>query len=523
MPTPTSRPRKRRWPRRLLLALLILIGLLVLGWFWQDAAAERELREAIAALRAAGEPVELIEFRPEPVADEENAAEFYWRAASSLWRTPATTGEKESDPLDIGRLRSLCGHFPAHRTLRRRYAAELRQVLALTADARAIAREARPLDQADWKVDYDRPALSVLTPELGGQRELALALACHAAASCDAGDDAGATGDIRDLLAQSRCIGRSAGLVPNLYRASIDRIACECIEQVLPTLKSPRACADAGAITAVLLEESGLIAARVRAMQAERCMVYDTGLRLRRGEMSLHAVQGDLRRGPTFIEQINRTVLRPMMTRDIVWCMSYMADYVSAARADALAGALARCPALPQPDGILGAASGRLRYCLPPVLARAFEIDHKTVARRRLAATGLALRLYELDHGRRPAELDDLVPRYLPALPRDPLAADGRTFAIITDSKTTVLASVGLARDQHYISEPTTDAEDSEYVTGGAFHLPFYINGDRPEGELPPEYRQQQQSPGPGAGMPATGGPGTAPAPGPSPASHPSG
>jgi hypothetical protein len=45
-----------------------------------------------------------------------------------------------------------------------------------------------------------------------------------------------------------------------------------------------------------------------------------------------------------------------------------------------------------------------------------------------MAAIALAIRLYESDFGHRPATLDELVPTYLPTLPVDPMAADGRTF-----------------------------------------------------------------------------------------------
>ena len=44
------------------------------------------------------------------------------------------------------------------------------------------------------------------------------------------------------------------------------------------------------------------------------------------------------------------------------------------------------------------------------------------LAHRRLAAVALAMRLYWLDNGRFPAALQDLVPRYLPAVPQDPFS-----------------------------------------------------------------------------------------------------
>jgi len=46
-----------------------------------------------------------------------------------------------------------------------------------------------------------------------------------------------------------------------------------------------------------------------------------------------------------------------------------------------------------------------------------------------MAAIALAMRLYEVDHGRRPAKLAELVPDYLSEVPADPHASDGRSIA----------------------------------------------------------------------------------------------
>lgn len=47
------------------------------------------------------------------------------------------------------------------------------------------------------------------------------------------------------------------------------------------------------------------------------------------------------------------------------------------------------------------------------------------LARRRLTATAVAIRLYETDHGQLPQTLDELVPQYLPRIPENPLLGDG--------------------------------------------------------------------------------------------------
>ena len=76
-------------------------------------------------------------------------------------------------------------------------------------------------------------------------------------------------------------------------------------------------------------------------------------------------------------------------------------------------------------------------------LDRAMQIHYRVLAQRRMAAVALAIRLCEVDHGRRPTELAELVPDYLDEVPADPMAADGATFRYLPDAAMPVLYSVG--------------------------------------------------------------------------------
>ena len=94
-----------------------------------------------------------------------------------------------------------------------------------------------------------------------------------------------------------------------------------------------------------------------------------------------------------------------------------------------------------------------------------------------MAATALAIRLYQLDHGRRPTTLADLVPAYLPAVPLDPFAADGRTVSYLPDAPTPILYCVGLDGVDdggEYV------LKKSGAVDGDLKDQPFFLDGDRP-------------------------------------------
>jgi hypothetical protein len=59
-----------------------------------------------------------------------------------------------------------------------------------------------------------------------------------------------------------------------------------------------------------------------------------------------------------------------------------------------------------------------------PSFDRAIQVNFRNTVERRMTAVSLATRLYAIDHGGKlPSKLDELVPKYLPALPLDPFAS----------------------------------------------------------------------------------------------------
>jgi hypothetical protein len=65
-------------------------------------------------------------------------------------------------------------------------------------------------------------------------------------------------------------------------------------------------------------------------------------------------------------------------------------------------------------------------------LTRYFETQFRSIGERRATAVSLAAQLYRADHdGRWPAQLDELVPAYLPAVPADPFHDDGRPLGYV--------------------------------------------------------------------------------------------
>jgi hypothetical protein len=109
---------------------------------------------------------------------------------------------------------------------------------------------------------------------------------------------------------------------------------------------------------------------------------------------------------------------------------------------DALRAARGRLPAVPAPAmSVFWPATPTVRGPKRPPIdfprllsqdfsgglasGRAVEQNWRIAMERRLAAVGLAVQLYRAEHGRSPGSMDELVPKYLPRVPQDPMATDG--------------------------------------------------------------------------------------------------
>jgi hypothetical protein len=131
--------------------------------------------------------------------------------------------------------------------------------------------------------------------------------------------------------------------------------------------------------------------------------------------------------------------MRPAIQENAIVLARQTTALAAAADAADLPAFVARVPAAP-PHGPLTALAAAALSPSP----RAAESHYQAVARRRLAAAALAARLYALDQdGQLPATLDDLVPKYLPHVPADPLAAGGKPISYIPTGPRPRVYSVG--------------------------------------------------------------------------------
>ena len=131
------------------------------------------------------------------------------------------------------------------------------------------------------------------------------------------------------------------------------------------------------------------------------------------------------------------------------------------------------------PDSLIDALSHPLSRIIIPSLGRAFLLHFRSLAGRKMAATALAIRLYEVDHGRRPETLTQLVPDYMRKLPVDPFASDGRALAYLPDAHPPILYSISQDADDN--GGEFTFRSKNRGVDREQLDQPFFLDGVRPE------------------------------------------
>jgi hypothetical protein len=440
------------WLKRLtLLALLLAAALagLRLWWGWE---AERRLRRLVDPLRSHGAPLRIEDLAPPPVGD---GAPPY-RAAVRTWPPALHSGTKNAaaylnaadaaiDPRNPSPANSQIV-YPNYPPFGAAWEALASKSVAANGKTFALARQARRYDRYDWGVEYQGPAVAVLLRHLNGARQLANTLGDAALYAHLHGDDAAALEAIRDVRHVARGLEGEHFLVSHLVCIGMEQIIQQRLQVIsaglrvgaegdapdpatlLPTAPPadrPAPRAQVRALIGELLDDGPFAASLKDAFAGERVAQLDVA------------------------EQMARTaeLLRPMFALDAERVLEQDGFLVEAASKPNLPAAkarLAEAAARKPPPAASGAPMfgptpppGTKRQpidytrivssaTLPTGALRAVQNHMISRTDRRMSAVSLAVQLYRADHGQWPPTPDALVPKYLPAVPVDPMAADGR-------------------------------------------------------------------------------------------------
>jgi len=460
-----------RWFKRLqwgVAVSLLLLFALRLWWGWE---AQRRLDAAIAKWRAAGEPVLLGDFARPPVPDEENAASFLNEAAKAL--------QLPSGFRDFNEVEAVIESQPDSAP------ALVSQLMEMNQETLRLIAAARARPAADWNLSLRPPlATTLILPHLKYMRQLARLELAVLIARHEAGDDAGALEACNDTLGIAAALAEGP-LISHLVSIAARTLAYDGLERITPTLDirndgaenpavaGPASRAQVNALMEALLDEAEWRRTVVRSMQFERMIQIEDGQIFLKG-------QGGPFGGPP-VASLTLLMLRPAWVLDTAFMAEWTTQMANALAAANWPAAAAHIPARIKRHPFVDNVAHLFSSTLLPSCERAVELSFRTLATRRMAATALAMRLYEIDHGRRPDRLDELAPDYLSSVPRDPYAADDRPIGYAPNASPPVLYCLNV--------DGVDDGGRFELKIGGgvdgdAADLVFFLNGDRPRRPL---------------------------------------
>ena len=138
-------------------------------------------------------------------------------------------------------------------------------------------------------------------------------------------------------------------------------------------------------------------------------------------------------------------LIQPMLNMDTVRVFKYETALAHSMREPTFPAASAKFPQVPSHNNFapLDFVAHIYTKLVMPLFNRAAISHYRGLADRRAAAVLLAIRLYEVDHGTTPMKLDQLVPKYLPAVPIDPFAPDGHVLRYVATPGAEAVYSVG--------------------------------------------------------------------------------
>lgn len=441
-PTVEPIPPRYWWLKRIGVGvglLLIALVALRLWWGWE---ANRRLQAEIDRIIAAGEPIYPEDFDPkEEIPDDQNAARLLIAA------TDAFNFSAEQTAL----LGKVCGTD----FLLRKRLTEVRTLVEDNAEVLRLARRARALPTADWGVRIRTPAMVTSLAGFTGQRQLNRLLDVAAGYYHAAGKDFEAVEVLRDALAHADRLQQQPSLFAPLVARVCAGLAMQRIESILPTL---RVADDEGEIVE---GRQGASRAQIRALLAELADERETRAGMSRAMMCARMFQVDilkqLSQGKTSVSGIlGLRAWAAFSFDDVMWRYplfpAVTLDGVSLLRETTSLAKTADLRTFPEMQAGLqsGEEASGFRALVPPLgsmlpvsLDRSVVNYSMALTHRRLPAAALAIRLYEVDHGRRPEALADLVPEYLPAVPQDPFAEPGRAIVYRPSAAHPIVYSVG--------------------------------------------------------------------------------
>lgn len=426
-------------------ATLALIGVVFIAHLTWSAAAGRGLADRVAALKAAGEPILPGDFATPPDGPD-NGGTTLLAVGDAVYAYQKQTQPATWEP-----------YLP----LRPEERAAIEKALADLAPQLAQFEQGRRKPRHDWDLDLASPVLLKMLPATNGFRALANQLGDAALLAHEQGDDAAALRRVDDILFVARFADRHPSLVGHLVSIGCAALACDRLIEITPDLKIGAAAGAAApqevrAVIDRLLDDAAARDGLRHALRGERMMQLDAVQSILAGA----AIPAGPSGRTTTYGPLTRYVVGPVFHRNGKLMVDRMTALMPLVDEPDLPAVQAKLPPSHQRGKLLNVMAD----ILLPSIERVFVTHHRGGADRRLAATALAIRWYQLEHdGRRAATLEELVPKYLPAVPNDPLLRD-RPLGYLPDAPRPRLYSAG----ENGVDDKGSDAWIRPYDDGRA-------------------------------------------------------
>jgi len=392
--------RQKRGLLRVAIVLIAVALLVRLAWGW---VVDSQFKNATASLAAAGEPITFEQLVSPPAPGDVSAWAVEQQAVAAIDQRVETPSESALEYRGYP-------PFPPE-WIKLAAASEVANVSMF-----AFARQARslPVGRTGGN-DPNRTPPNVLIGRYVGARQLANHLGDGALYVHLQGDNAEAIERIRDILHLSRSAElEDSSSMMQILAIGMMGLATHRLNVIAPGLDLSRQSGSKAASTAQIQSLIGEL--------LNEQISHD------------RAIAGFWSERAAAVEQLNADrrsgwMLRPLLIAEACRQQAVLTAGAIAMRKDNLVDALACLP--PDSRGRSLPTIPRFSRWLDPNRSEpriALRWHFSVYAERRMAAVGLAVQCFRAEYGTYPKSLEALVPKYLPAVPRDPYQADGRTI-----------------------------------------------------------------------------------------------
>jgi hypothetical protein len=436
---PTSKRRQfvKRWLIRSAIAvaalgLIVSMSLLIWG-AWETRQLDRE----IAALHAAGEPSVLSDLDSPAIDAAENCVPELQAAAQIVDKQSAAF--KAVDDLNGWNVGVGLPLRPDEHKL-------IRAALDASAQAFPLVDSATTKPSVGLGLKFTSPAFVQLFPDLNEQRALSRALSIAAYDAQASGDTEAAFRRAAQILKLGRVVDHFPNIVGHLVSTAIDAAADRVVVDVAADVGqrgkslSTQARDEATKLIAEFHDDAARDEGLRRALQGERVMGIDAMQSVVNGTMNLNGTP----RPASAPASVGRQTPRGWLLRNARAVSWYYDDLLTVLEGAHDATTFRKAYAAHPSVAVTSPRLYMIARILVPSMERAVYAHFRGQADRHLAAAALAVMLYRADHGGAfPKTLTELVPKYLPAIPSDPLSNPGATLGYVADPDRPRVYSVG--------------------------------------------------------------------------------